>query len=66
MLGEKALTKKALSEADICEKFISPALQAAGWDTIEQIFREYTLRVGRVVVRGQHASRDKKSILRSD
>jgi type I restriction enzyme R subunit len=60
------VNKRALSEADICEKFISPALQAAGWDTIEQIFREYTLRVGRVVVRGQQAIRDKKSILRAD
>ncbi len=62
----RVLTKMALSEADRCEKFISPALQNAGWDTIEQIFREYTLRVGRVVVRGQQAIRDKKSILRAD
>jgi type I restriction enzyme R subunit len=60
------LNKKSLSEADICEKLISPALVQAGWNTIEQIFREYTLRVGRVVVRGQQATRDKKSILRAD
>jgi len=58
--------KKKLSEADICEKFITPAIQQAGWDTIEQIYREYTLRPGRVVVRGNHASRDKKSVLRAD
>jgi len=58
--------KKKLSEADICEKFITPAIQQAGWDTVEQIYREYTLRPGRVVVRGNHASRDKKSILRAD
>ena len=39
---------------------------AGGWDTIEQIYREYTLRPGRVVVRGHKASRDKKSVLRAD
>ena len=60
------MDKKNLSEADICEKYITPALQQAGWDTVEQIFREYTLRPGRVVVRGHKSSRDKRSILRSD
>jgi type I restriction enzyme R subunit len=62
----RVVDKKKLSEADICEKFITPAIQLAGWDTIEQIYREYTLRPGRVVVRGNHASRDKKSVLRAD
>ena len=60
------LDKKKFSEADICDKFITPAIQQAGWDTIEQIYREYTLRPGRVVVRGHKASRDKKSVLRAD
>ena len=60
------LDKKKLSEADIGERFITPALQQAGWGTLEQIFREYTLRPGRVVVRGHKASRDKKSVLRAD
>jgi len=60
------LDKKKLSEADICEKFITPAIQKAGWNTIEQIYREYTLRPGRVVVRGKHATRDRSSILRAD
>jgi hypothetical protein len=46
------LDKKKLSETDICEKFISPALAAAGWDIHEQILREYPLRPGRMVVRG--------------
>lgn len=45
---------------------ITPAIQPAGWHTIEQIYREYTVRPGRVVVRGNHASRDKKSIRRAD
>jgi type I restriction enzyme R subunit len=60
------LDKKKLSEADICEKFITPALQQAGWDTIEQIFWQYTLRQGRVVVRGHKAARDARSVLRAD
>ena len=60
------MDKKKLSEADICAKFITPALTAAGWNDAEQIYREYTLRPGRVVVRGQKASRDKKSVLRAD
>jgi len=38
------LDKKTLSEADICEKFITPAIQQAGWNTIEWIEREYNLK----------------------
>jgi type I restriction enzyme R subunit len=60
------LDKRKLSETDICEKFISPALVGAGWDIHEQVLREYPLRPGRVVVRGQRASRDRKSMLRAD
>jgi type I restriction enzyme, R subunit len=60
------LDKNKLSETDICEKFISPALVASGWDIHEQILREYPLRPGRMVVRGQKAARDKKSVLRAD
>ena len=53
------MDKKKLSEADICAKFITPALHRSGWSETEQVYREYTLRPGRVVVRGQKASRDK-------
>ena len=60
------MDKKKLSEADICAKCITPALSQAGWDETEQVYREYTLRPGRVVVRGQKASRDKNSVLRAD
>ncbi len=60
------LDKSKLSETDICEKYISPALVQAGWDVIEQVLREYPLRPGRMVVRGMRASRDKKSVLRAD
>jgi hypothetical protein len=45
--------KKHLSESDICDKFIRPAMEAAGWNGMDQIYREFPLRAGRVVVRGQ-------------
>ena len=60
------MDKRRLSEADICAKFITPALNQSGWSETEQVYREYTLRPGRVVVRGQKASRDKNSALRAD
>jgi type I restriction enzyme R subunit len=60
------LNKKALSEADICAKFITPSLARAGWSEVEQVFREYTLRPGRVVVRGSQSRRDKRTVLRAD
>lgn len=52
--------KKALSEADICDLFITPAIKGAGWDPMEQIRREVTLTPGPVVVRGTMSSRNKK------
>lgn len=53
-------------EADICAKFITPALMKEGWSEVEQVFREYTLRPGRVVVQGRHSRRDNRSVLRAD
>jgi type I restriction enzyme R subunit len=58
--------KKALSESDICDKFIRPATEAAGWDGLLQIYREFPLRAGRVVVRGRKARRDATTVLRAD
>ena len=60
------MDKKQLSEIDICEKFISPAIARAGWNIHEQIFREYPLRVGRVTVRGNKSHRDQSTVLRAD
>ncbi|GAO73549.1 EcoAI/FtnUII family type I restriction enzme subunit R [Comamonas sp. E6] len=60
------MDKKQLSEADICAKFISPAVVKAGWSEVDQIYREYTIAPGRIVVRGQKAQRDKQSALRAD
>ncbi len=60
------MNKTNLSESDICDKFIRPAMELAGWNGLDQIFREYPLRAGRVVVRGSKAYRDKSSVLRAD
>jgi type I restriction enzyme R subunit len=57
---------QGLSERDICTKFILPALEQAGWDRQTQLFEEYPLRVGRVVVRGNKGKRDQSSIRRAD
>lgn len=45
--------KKDLSERDICTKFITPALTAAGWDLRSQIREEVTFTKGRIIVRGK-------------
>ena len=60
------MNKKHLSESDLCDKFIRPAMERAGWHGIEQIYREFPLRAGRVVVRGKTAQRDKTTVLRAD
>ena len=60
------MNKKDLSESDICDKFIRPAMEKAGWHGMDQIYREFPLRAGRVVVRGQKAQRDKTTVLRAD
>lgn len=60
------MNKKELSESDICDKFIRPAMVQAGWDALEQIYREYPLRAGRVMVRGNKSHRDKDTVLRAD
>lgn len=60
------MSKKGLSESDLCDKFIRPAIESSGWDGMSQIFREYPLRAGRVVVRGRKARRDATTVLRAD
>src|SRR5574343_886253 len=52
--------KKALSETDICDLFITPAIRDAGWDAVRQIRRDVTLTPGPIVVRGNMSSRNKK------
>ena len=51
--------KQGLSERDICSKYITPALTAAGWDLQTQIREEYGFTAGRVIVKGKKVSRGK-------
>lgn len=53
------MDKKQLSERDICSKFITPAITAAGWDALLQIREEVSFTKGRIIVRGKLVSRGK-------
>src|SRR6516165_12475551 len=53
------MDKRALSERDICTKFITPALRRAGWDEMLQIREEVSFTKGRIIVRGKLVSRGK-------
>jgi len=51
--------KKSLSERDICTKYITPALDSAGWDVQSQIREEMTFTAGRIIVEGTKTKRGK-------
>jgi len=53
------MNKAAMTEAEICQNFITPAIEKAGWDKQTQIRREFTFTAGRVFVRGKMAVRGK-------
>src|ERR1700694_68739 len=53
------MNKKDLSERDICTKYITPAITAAGWDILSQIREEVSFTKGRIIVRGKLVSRGK-------
>ena len=52
-------SKKDLSERDICTKFIQPALEKAGWDSMTQIREEVFFTDGRIYVSGNQTRRGK-------
>lgn len=54
------MDKKSLSERDICTKFITPALQRAGWNIQMQVREEFFFTDGKVVVRGKTVTRGKR------
>ncbi|WAF85205.1 DEAD/DEAH box helicase family protein [Metapseudomonas otitidis] len=51
------MDKKSLSERDICSKYITPAITAAGWDLHKQVREEVSFTKGRIIVRGKLHSR---------
>jgi type I restriction enzyme R subunit len=48
------------TEAEVCDRFITPALVRAGWDAHAQIRREFSFTDGQVLVRGKVAVRGKR------
>ncbi|WP_167618034.1 EcoAI/FtnUII family type I restriction enzme subunit R [Maribellus sediminis] len=55
-----AIDKKNLSERDICTKFITPAIEKAGWDKLTQLLEEVTFTDGRIHVRGKLTARGER------
>jgi type I restriction enzyme, R subunit len=53
------MNKKDLTERDICTKFITPAVQQAGWDVESQIRENVFFTKGRIIVRGKLVTRGK-------
>ena len=54
------LNKSTLSERDICTKYITPALEKAGWDKNLQILEEVGFTNGKIYVRGKLTARGKR------
>tara|TARA_R100001132_G_C3273827_1_gene95856 strand:+ start:3273 stop:5684 length:2412 start_codon:yes stop_codon:yes gene_type:complete len=53
------INKKSLSERDICSKYITPALTAAGWDLQTQVREEVSFTDGQIIVKGKTVKRGK-------
>jgi len=47
------IDKKSLSERDICTKYITPAIEQAGWDKHTQFLEEVSFTAGKIIVRGK-------------
>lgn len=54
------MKKHEMTEEDIKLQFITPAIEAAGWDKLKQIKMEYNFTDGRVIVRANITARGKR------
>lgn len=54
------MDKRNLSERDICTKFITPAIEKAGWDTHTQMLEEVSFTDGKIYVRGKLTARGER------
>src|ERR1035437_9228572 len=54
------MDKKSLSERDICTKYITPALEKAGWNKHTQLLEEVSFTDGRIYVRGKLTARGER------
>lgn len=53
-------SKKQMTEEDIKNKFITPAITQSGWDIRSNVFFEHSFTDGRVIVRGNLTTRAKR------
>lgn len=54
------MDKRQYSEQDISTKFITPAIELAGWDRMTQYIEQKTFTDGRIHIRGKLTTRGKK------
>jgi len=54
------INKQQLSERDICTKFITPAIERAGWNKQTQFLEEVTFTDGKIYVKGKLTARGAK------
>jgi type I restriction enzyme, R subunit len=53
------LNKRELTERDICTKFITPAIERAGWHIANQVREQFYFTAGPITVRGRLVTRGK-------
>lgn len=54
------VSKRSLTERDICTKFVIPALEAAGWDLLNQVREQHFFTDGSILVKGKSVRRGKR------
>ena len=54
------MSKKDLSEADICTQYITPSIVNGGWDLRTQIRQEVYFTNGRIIVNGDKVERGER------
>ncbi|UPL50217.1 EcoAI/FtnUII family type I restriction enzme subunit R [Hymenobacter sublimis] len=54
------LSKTTLSERDICTKYITPAIENAGWNKFSQFLEEVSFTDGKIYVKGKLTARGKQ------
>ena len=54
------MSKKDYSERDICTKYITPAVEKAGWDKHTQLLEEVSFTDGKIYVRGKLTARGER------
>lgn len=59
-MSDYLISKSKMSEEDIKLKFITPAIENAGWDRNKQIQMEHFFTDGRIIVRGKSVKRGKR------